>query len=875
MQHHRHRLGVGVSTLAIALTLSASPAAAQTEPAGAPPVAPPSSSPASQGAARVTTEASTGAPDQLGDIIVTANKRSQSINNVGLTITAADGLTLAQRGIAGAADLGKLVPGFTYTESLYSTPVFTLRGIGLYDATFGASPSVSIYTDQIPRNVPVMSQALDLDVERIEVLKGPQGTLFGQSSTGGAINYIEAKPTDTLHYGFGVSYERFDKVQALGVISGPLTGNLNGRLAVRVTEGGDWQYSLSRPRDSNGATRKEEARLTLDWNPFDRLKVEFVGTGVRDRSDVQAPQYLGTLLNTYSTASLAAANASPATRNPYGVVNNALYAGLTTPGSPNYDSSFLGRQATVVGRLNGGDPQFAPGAQALLGTPIDSGNNRSAEWTNGLLQPSDNYYYQAALRVDYTLADQITLTSITAFARQKLNYFQDLDATTARAVDVPIFGSVATFNEELRAAGEFGDLNVLVGGDYDNLHSAQTNFFELYDYSGNAPLGPGGPLIGVTRNDFNSSLKSYAGFANAEYKVTPRLTINGGVRYTENDQTATYCYNDPNGAGPDQVFSIFEGLFGNPGLPPLTAGQCFPLGDGLQGTTFGKSTRTPVNRSLDQHNTSFRAGVNYKLDQGALLYATISQGYKAGIFSAIGASSTSQYASATQEKVIAYEAGIKLPLADRRIQFNGAGFYYDYSNKQVRGRIADPVYGLLEKLINVPKSYVWGLEGDILVRPLDGLTLSASGTYLKSKVSGDFTTTADGSAVYNAAGYTGNFRGSDLPYTPKFSANADVQYQWEMGRLRPFVGGNLLYQGRENATFANAALPATDFIIAPYATLDLRAGVEGDNGRWKFSLFGRNVTDTNYTTSITTYLDTRFRFAGRPATYGLSFSYNY
>ncbi len=869
----RHLLFVCASVLP--LIAIGSPAAGQTEPAGAPPVSPPTSNAARAATqAPVTTEATSGRPDQVGEIIVTATKRSESINRVGLTITAADAATLANRGISGAADLAKLVPGFTFTESLYSTPVFTLRGIGLYDATFGAAPSVSIYTDQIPRNVPVMSQALDLDLDRIEVLKGPQGTLFGQSSTGGAINYILAKPTSTLHYGFDLSYERFDRVQGSAFVSGPLTDTLNARVAFRATEGGDYQYSISRPRDTNGATRKIEGRITLDWQPIDKLKIELIGTGVRDRSDVQAPQYQGTLLDIYSASALAAANANPATRNPYGIVNNALYAGITTPGSPNYDASFLGRQATVVGRLNGGDPRFAPGAQALLGTPVASDSNRAAEWTNGLLQPSNNSYFQFAGRADYTLSDTLTVTSITAYAQQHLDYFQDLDATTAQGVDVPIFGTVKTFNQELRLAGETSRFNWIVGGTYDDVRSTQTNFFELGDYSGNAPLGPTGPIIGVTRNDFSSRMRSYAGFANGEFKVTPRLTVLGGIRYTENDQSASYCYNDPNGTGPDTVFSIFEGLFGNPGLPPLTAGQCFPLGDGKQGTTFGKSTRTPIDRELDEHNFSFRAGANYKFDQGTLLYATISQGYKAGIFSAIGASTTSQYASATQEKVIAYEAGIKAPLADHHVQFNGAGFYYDYTNKQVRGRVADPIFGLLEKLINVPKSYVWGLEGEVVVRPTEGLTATASGTYLKSKVSGDFSTTPDGSAVYNAAGYTGNFRGSPLPYTPEFSANADVQYQWTIGHeLKPFLGGTLLYQGTENATFQNAALPAGDFRIPGYVTLDLRAGIEGE--RWKLSAFGRNVTDRNYTTAITTYLDTRFRFTGRPATYGVSFSYRY
>ena len=201
------------------------------------------------------------------EIIVTANKHEQKLNSVGLTIQAATGAELQQRGIDGPADLGKLVPGFTFTQSLLSTPVYTLRGIGLYDPTFGAAPAVAVYTDQISRNAPVMSDALDLDIERIEVLKGPQGTLFGQSSTGGAINYIAAKPTKEFHAGIDASYERFGLGTISGFVSGPLGDMVQVRLAGKAQSGGAWQYSESRPNEHNGDTRKVEGRLIVDIEP--------------------------------------------------------------------------------------------------------------------------------------------------------------------------------------------------------------------------------------------------------------------------------------------------------------------------------------------------------------------------------------------------------------------------------------------------------------------------------------------------------------------------------------------------------------------------------------------------------------------------------
>lgn len=797
------------------------------------------------------------AEPSVGEIIVTANKREQSLNSVGLSIQAASGIELAQRGVSSPADLAKLVPGFTFTQSIYSTPVFTLRGIGLYDATFGAPPSVSVYSDQIPRNVPVMSDALDLDIERVEVLKGPQGTLFGQSSTGGAINYIFGKPTKDFHAGFNASYERFDRAELGGYVSGSLAETVQARLAVKAVTGGAWQHSVSRPTDMNGATRKFAGRLTVDIQPADNLKIELMATGARDKSDPLAPQFTGTLFNVYPTAAAASASG-----NPYAVVDAARYAALTTPTSAGYDASFAGRQSVLVGRLTGTDAAAAAGARAILGAPVVN-DAQSAEWTPGLLSQSDNNYYQFTGRVDYNLSPTITVTSITALARAALKYNQDLDGTTAAVANVPLFGNVRSFNQELRIAGNSDALHWIAGASYDNIRTAQSNYYLLGDYSGN--LG----LISQTLNDFSSKMRTYAFFGNAEYKITDRLTAQGGIRYTNNKQDATYCYNDP-ASDTVQGTALIYGAFLNSPAITIRPGQCFPLDANFH------STLSPVNSSQTEDNVSFRVGLNYKMDQGTLFYATVSQGYKAGTFSAIGASKISQYTPAVQEKVLAYEAGIKTPLFGRLAHFNGAVFYYDYTNKQVRGRIADSVFGLLEKMLNVPKSYIFGLEGELVLRPMESLTLSAGATYLQAKVNSDYSKTADGQAVFNAQGYTGNFNGSELPYTPKFSGNIDGQYQFALnGSVNAFVGGTLVYQGRQNATFQTASLPGGDFTIPGYTTLDARAGVASADGVWRLQLYGRNITNTTYTTAVSSYLDTSIRYRGKPVTYGVSLTYKY
>lgn len=806
--------------------------------------------------------AESAAPESSSEIVVTANKREQRLNDVGLTVQAATGEALTERGIKGPEDLAKLVPGFTFTQSLYSTPVYTLRGIGLYDATFGAAPSVSIYTDEIPRNVPVMSDGLDLDIQRLEVLKGPQGTLFGQSSTGGAINYILAKPTDTFQAGGYASYERFNRFEGSAFVSGPIGESLSARLAVKGVTGGAWQRSLSRPNDENGDERKLMGRFTLDYQPSSDVLIRFTATGARDRSDPLAPQYAGTVLNVYgSQAQLTASG------NPYGYVDAARYQQLTDPASPGFDASFTGRQAVVVGRLSSANASVAAGANALLGTPVST-NARDAEWTPGLLGESDNNYYQFALHGEFAVSDEVTFVSNTAVARKDLAYSQDLDGTTAQVVDVPLDGYVKTFNQEFRLSGDRPRLNWLVGASLDDIRTEQNNFFYLGDYSANADL------IALTLNNFNSKQISYGFFANAEFEVVPNLKIQGGIRYTKNELDASYCYNDP-AIDTAQGAAFLFGAALNSVPITIQPGQCFPTtGDLLLGTA--RSTLSPVLGSLNEDNVSYRVGANYKFPGGALLYATVSQGFKAGIFSAIGASRANQYTPATQEKVIAYEAGFKGPLLNDRLQFNTAGFYYDYSDKQVRGRVQDTVFGLLEKMLNVPKSYVWGIEAELSGRLFDGLTLGASGTYLKSKVTSDYTQTPDGLAVYNAAGFTGNFRGSELPYTPEFSGNIDLQYETALTPdINAFLGGTVVYTGEQNATFQTQTLLANDFVIPSYTTLDLRAGIAAENDRWRVTVFGRNVTDESYITAVSTYLDTIIRYRGKPAIYGVSAQFNF
>jgi iron complex outermembrane receptor protein len=847
VQKNRNYSSVLAMTTVIGFGLFGGTAIAQTVPAG--------EAVADQGAAENV-------------IIVTANKRSQSINDVGMSITAVAGDDLAVRGVSSVDDLAKLVPGFTFQPSPYATPVYTIRGVGLYDNGLASSPAVTTYVDEIPVPFPAMTTGITLDLERVEVLKGPQGTLFGQNSTGGAINYIAAKPTDNFSAGGSISYDNFSLVDFNGYVSGPLSDTLKARVAFRAVTGGAWQKSLTRPNDELGSSEQFVGRILVDWEPSDNLRFNLNVNGFTDNSDIQAAQYSEGLLNV---------TAAGDPNNPYAIIDPVRFASINDPTSPNYDATFLGRQALMVARLNGmsGYPEpFNSELQQItdlaMRGPIAPDDARAADWNPAWPNKHNKDYYQVALRAAYDLNDDITLTSITSFQKLTSDAYLELDASAAFALENRSFGSVKNFSQELRISGETGRLNWLIGGNYDSVkHDESANpFFTGLSLNEPAP----GLIFTQTLANLKQNIKTYSIFANAEFEIVDNLTVQAGVRYTDSNNSAQMCTSDPTAAqNVSTFFTILQSILAGAGakttpVVPIGPGDCYQL-------TLAPDLSpvvTPELRTLDEENTSWRFGVNYKLGGGGLVYANASRGFKAGIFSPIAGSSVSASEPAVQERVDAFEAGVKLPLMDQDVQLNAAVFHYKYRDKQIRAKELDPIFGSLEKLINVPRSKVTGAEVELVVRPVDGLHLSASGSYLDSEIT---STTGN---FFNQQAYRGAFTGSDLPYTPKFTGVLDAQYDWSLGdTLAAFVGSSVNIQGKSYATPGNAILKNDEFVIPSYALLDLRAGLGAADGSWRVSIFGRNVTDKYYITTSFASGDVRYRYAGRPATYGATVSFKY
>ena len=321
----------------------------------------------------------------VGDIVVTARKRQESSNSVGMSVSAISGDALVQQGVTNASDLVKLVPGFNYTRGSYGGNVFTIRGIGFNESTLAAAPTVSTYVDEVPLAYSIMTKGASFDLERVEVLKGPQGTLFGQNSTGGAINYVARKPTTSLEAGFNLTVGRFSQVDTEAYISGPITDTLRARLAIRKEYAEPWQISNTRPTDRLGRNDKVMARAIVEWDASERLKLALNANGWQDRSDSQAGQLIGV---------------------------------------------------------------YSARAPAILRSqPISPNNNRAADWGSKRYDNHDDFY-QASLRADYEATDDITVTSLTSYSDLKRNSLIDADGTPIENFEVLNQGDIESFSQE-------------------------------------------------------------------------------------------------------------------------------------------------------------------------------------------------------------------------------------------------------------------------------------------------------------------------------------------------------------------------------------------------------------------------------------------
>lgn len=884
-----------------------------------------------------STAAPSAGPVAVAEVIVTANKRQENIQNVGMSIQAASGDTLTKLGVTDTASLQKIVPGFVFTPTYYGTLVYTIRGVGFQDSSLGGSPTVSAYVDEAPLPFSALTNGASLDLQRVEVLKGPQGTLFGDNATGGAINYIANKPTDTLQAGLDQTYGRFNELHVSGYVSGPLLPGLDGRIAAESHTSGAWQKGYG-PQQGQSIGGKDfiNTRVSLLWKPVERFKALATLSGWQDKSYNQVGQLYGL------------AELSPKAPLSASIINYPL--------APHNDQAAGWNQCVntspfdpIAGQASGAQWLTPTGVRESMGpgSVVQAGGQP----TSCTPPRNNNTYYSAALRMDYELGHDMTLTSLSEY--QKFNRSSGVDASGMPIQDYQSYqrGKITSVFQELRLAGKFdGRGSWIFGANYEHdntwdsflqTYNASTASPTLFAYdssvynlllggSPNSPALLGGVCspagceltafaLGPTKPVSLQKTDTYAAYADAEYPILENLILQGGIRYTQEDKHGEVCAQDGGDGSVALISYQIQQLFlagsgQNPGLARMSApGTCATVGY-PQNNFNSPAGGALLASDLNQHNVSWRVGLNWKVARDSLLYANVSKGYKGGSYPALAMFTWTQAHPVVQESLQAYEAGFKSRLFDRQLTLNGAGFYYDYTDKQILGDVSDLLFGALPALVNVPKSHVIGFELSGVYQPdwLRGLTISPSISYQHSNIDSSSknkctptivaTLAAEGAPAcvpghfynYDIYSQLADFTNEKFPDAPEWQASFDAEYDWRIGDdLKAFVGASLQYTSSTNTNFVNRSPiqpvggynqfgvppfgpynhPNDPLYVRSYSLVDLRAGIE--RGAWRFELWGHNVGDTYYWTAAQHVNDPLLRYTGMPTTYGLTVNYKY
>lgn len=781
----------------------------------------------------MTAERSAGS-EVAGDIIVTANKREQNLSKVGASIAALTSEELLKFKVSTGADLAQVTPGLVYSPTINNTPVYTLRGVGFYESTLAAYPSTSLYIDQAPLPLPVMASKTVFDLERVEVLKGPQGTLFGNNATAGAINFVAAKPSRQFAAGGSIGYARFNTVEVNGYVSGPISETLQVRLAGRVEKGDEWQKSFSRD-DRLGAKNNVAGRFIANWEPVDQLRFALNINGWRDRDDPQAPQVQRLSI-----------------QNPAGSTG-----------------------------LGGTIPTTLP---ILNLTPVPEGIRRGADWSPDFRPFSRNSFWQLSLRTDFDLTDSITITALTSYGRLRFLNNAESDGTPLVANQFADHrGSARTFNQELRASnGSAGPIRWVVGGNYERTTTGESWLVYSPDCTCAAVNG-----FGLVADDNFQKMQNYAGFANVEYDVLSTLTLKGGIRRSQanrdSNASAFVPLNVPQPSGlpinATEFFNIVYPLL-YPSVAPIIHGESFLLDTrtNADGSPVDPDTYLRTGRhfgKLREKSTSWSVGLDYKPTDNLLFYANIAKGYKSGSFPILSAAIFTALEPVTQESLLDYEAGLKIQLFDRKVSISGNAFYYDYKNKQLITNFVDPIFGILNKLQNVPKSRVKGAEFNVVARPFGGLSIRADLTYLNAtvrKYDGAIDSFVDENGLRQPV--LASFKGTKLPFAPKFSYTVRVDYDVPVNDdLAIFAGAGVNGQSRSFSTLAVTAQDKADYRIAGYAIANATVGIRANDDRWRLSLWGSNIFNKYYVINRVQNYDLFVSYTGRPTEYGATLAF--
>lgn len=724
------------------------------------------------------------------DIVVTARRRDERLLDAPVAVTAVGGDTLAQYQATRVTDIATLVPSLIAGKAASgSSASIFLRGVGSTALSAGFDQSVSFVIDGLPMSRGREISLPQFDIQRVEVLKGPQALFFGKNTTGGLISVTSNNPTKTFEAGLKGGYgfkaaERYVE----GYVSGPISDTLRARIAGRYSKSDGAFINTAaetytnyipgqlrtRNSDKRGFSEAYGARGTVDWDASPNFTLQFKG-GFTKVNDGGPTDNLERLCGGGRTTPL------PATPFP----------GATFPASPNADCFINGRSDS-----------------AALPIQVAQTNYRYAR--DGRLYA--DFASQYGVMTANLTSDPFDVTSITGFY-----HFRQTDLNNVSGEAYPSsFSQLADFkqfSEELRFQSKFnGPFNILFGGFY----SHGKFVFNTDAYIFVVPLDPVNNTFVTFKRDDGFQTDSLSFFAEGTLNLSSQLELSAGARYSLESRDS-YQRSLP-------AHIAFAAAF--------TGGIAL------------------TDRYRDD-NISPQVTLRYKPEADTTLYASYKQGFKAGGFNisqVLTRASTVAAGRFGAETAEGGELGLRTLLLDRRLSLNVTGYRYDYSDLQVQ--YFDPSTVSLTAG-NAGKLRTQGVEADFNFRVpgIDGFSLRGAAAYNDAKYRDYIGQCYPGQTialgcnlqpvggVFNAQ----NYDGRTPPKAPHFAGRAGATLEVPVGNggWNVRATSDASYTSRYN--FTDALRP--DTFQRRYVKIDAALSLNGPDDRWSLSLIGRNLTN--------------------------------
>lgn len=780
------------------------------------------------------------AADETGarntEIVVTAEFREARLQDTPIAITAVNAEMLEARGQTNISQIAAQAPNVSLRpqpQNGGSGLIAFIRGVGQVDFNYALDPGVGVYIDDV--FIPTLSSSLlDLmDLERIEVLRGPQGTLAGKNSIGGSIKLFSQRPDGSGEGSLRVEYGSYDLVSIRGMADIAVTDNVAVRIS-GMSRGRDGyianlDYGLTHPNSNVlptnargrgnadyftlGGENVIAGRVALRWEATDRLEVNISGDYTRQRND-------------------AGANVLIAAGNPVGP---GVSAELFDPNSTNPSTSttptftqvpwLVGKNGQAVqlncafvpagpyscdtgGNLQGYDPRFVS-----YGSFLDAMQpNAQAPFKPYFALPINNFEgYGIHGNVTFDISDNVQLVYIGSYRAYTSQWGQDQDATPIPVAQLDNELNHNAWSSEVRL--NFDAMNGLIEGTVGGYYLDQTG-----TYTARVDLNYVNPTIDFIHGPDSTPSTTKAVFGTLTLHPTDSLSLTGGLRYTKDEKIYTYFRSNPDGTVPGTASSVCP-----PG-PPFAAPNCILTG------LFNIPGRFAGNR-LD-----WRIVADYRFSDALLAYASVSTGFKGGgvnprpfVFD--------QALPFDPETLTTYEVGFKSDFWDRRVRLNASAFLNKYENI-ILGKQICPESFLQSPCLrpeNIGSADVKGLELELGLFPVDGLSIDGSVAFLDFEYTSPLT--PQGNLVNSS------INGNNItPYTPELTYSFGIQYDAEVGSgtLSGRFDGS--YQDEVFTNAENTSWGLVDGRFLGNARLSYTTG----DSDWRVSLEVQNVFDKYY-----------------------------